>query len=114
MGQVITLPIKIDFLALTYGTKMTSRFSFGITLKHVSEKFKGNNMEALLLDGTFYHTGYKTLRFCASLSHFWKSDFAKRDPIKNALLIKHQDKKLLKNKLLRIFTTYYFSGWWSN
>ena len=59
------------FLALTYGTKMTSRFSFGITLKHVSENLAENNMEALLLDvGTFYHTGYKTLRFCASLSHF--------------------------------------------
>ena len=59
------------FIALTYGAKMTNRFSFGITLKHVAENLAGYGMDAVLMDmGTFYWTGYKSLGFCASLSHF--------------------------------------------
>jgi hypothetical protein len=61
------------FIAMTYGAKMTDRFSFGITLKHVSEDLADYGMSAILMDmGTFYWTGYKSLRFCASLSHFGK------------------------------------------
>jgi len=61
------------FIGLTYGAKMTDRFSFGITLKHVSETMADYGMDAVLMDmGTFYWTGYKSLRFCASLSHFGK------------------------------------------
>ncbi|MBH08982.1 MAG: hypothetical protein CMG74_01290 [Candidatus Marinimicrobia bacterium] len=59
------------FIALSYGAKMTDRFSFGITLKHVSETLADYSMNAVLMDmGTFYWTGYRSLRFCASLSHF--------------------------------------------
>ena len=59
------------FIGVTYGAKMTDRFSFGLTLKHVSENLAGYGMSAVLMDmGTFYWTGYRSLRFCASLSHF--------------------------------------------
>ena len=59
------------FMGLTYGAKMTDRFSFGLTIKHVSEDLADYNMSSVLMDlGTFYWTGYRSLRFCASLSHF--------------------------------------------
>ncbi len=61
------------FFGFTYGAKMTDRFSFGLTIKHVSEDLADYNMNAVLMDlGTFYWTGYGSLRFCASLSHFGK------------------------------------------
>ena len=59
------------FIAFSYGAKMTDRFSFGVTLKHVAETLAGYGMDAVLMDiGTFYWTGYNSLRVCASLSHF--------------------------------------------
>ncbi|MFQ6608174.1 MAG: PorV/PorQ family protein [Fidelibacterota bacterium] len=59
------------FLALTYSTSLSDRFSFGITFKQVSENLAGNLMQTVMMDlGTFYWTGYKTLRFSAVLSHF--------------------------------------------
>ena len=59
------------FVALTYGTRMTDRFSFGITLKQVEENLAGITMKSAMLDmGTFYWTGFRSLRFSASLSHF--------------------------------------------
>ena len=59
------------FLGVTYGAKMTDRFSFGVTLKYVTEDLAGYKMSAPLMDmGTFYWTGYGSLRFCASLSNF--------------------------------------------
>ena len=62
------------FLGVTYGAKMTDRFSFGLTLKYVSEDLAGYGMDALLVDmGTFYWTGFRSLRFCASLSNFGKT-----------------------------------------
>ena len=60
-----------QFVGLTYGAKMTDRFSFGLTIKQVSENLAGFEMSTFLFDmGTFYWTGYKSLRFCASISHF--------------------------------------------
>ena len=59
------------FVALTYGARMTDRFSFGITLKQVEENLAGHTMSTAMLDmGTFYWTGFRSLRFSASLSHF--------------------------------------------
>ncbi len=59
------------FIALTYGARMTDRFSFGITLKQVEENLAGQIMSTAMLDmGTFYWTGFRSLRFSASLSHF--------------------------------------------
>ena len=59
------------FIGLTYGSKMTDRFSFGITLKYVAENLAGYHMASSMIDmGTYYWTGYRSLRFSASLSHF--------------------------------------------
>lgn len=59
------------FVGLTYGARMTDRFSFGITLKQVQENLAGQKMNALMIDlGTFYWTGFRTLRFSAALSNF--------------------------------------------
>ncbi|MFL2983247.1 MAG: PorV/PorQ family protein [Candidatus Neomarinimicrobiota bacterium] len=62
------------FIGITYGSKMTDRFSFGLTFKYVTEDMAGYDMSAILMDmGTFYWTGYGSLRFCASLSNFGKT-----------------------------------------
>ncbi len=59
------------FFGIVYGAKMTDRFSYGLTIKHVNEELAGHKMNGLLLDmGTFYWTGYGSLRFCASLTNF--------------------------------------------
>ncbi len=59
------------FLALTYGVRMTDRFSFGITIKHVSENLAEQSMNSTMMDmGTFYWTGFRALRFSTSVSHF--------------------------------------------
>jgi len=59
------------FIGLTYALKLTDRFSFGITLKDVEDNLAGIRMRDVLLDmGTFYWTGYKSLRFSAALTHF--------------------------------------------
>jgi len=51
--------------------KMTDRFSFGVTLKHVQEDLAGLTMAGQMIDlGTFYWTGYKSLRFCVALTNF--------------------------------------------
>jgi len=59
------------FIGLTYGARMTDRFSFGITIKHVQGDLAGHQLSTPMMDmGTFYWTGYRSLRFSASLSHF--------------------------------------------
>jgi len=61
-----------DILAgLTYSLKMTDRFSFGASAKFVQEDLAGLKMTAWMVDfGTFYWTGYKSLRFAVSLVNF--------------------------------------------
>ncbi len=59
------------FFGIVYGAKMTDRFSYGLTVKHVNESLAGQTMSGVLIDmGTFYWTGYGSLRFCASLTNF--------------------------------------------
>lgn len=59
------------FIGLTYSMKMTDRFSFGVTLKYVEETLADLDMHNVLIDlGTYYWTGFKTLRFCVSLVNF--------------------------------------------
>ncbi len=59
------------FVGLSYSVRMSDRFSFGVTLKHVEENLAGHRMRSMLLDmGTFYWTGFRTLRFSAVLSNF--------------------------------------------
>jgi len=58
-------------LAATFAMKMTDRFSFGVSLKHVQENLAGLTMSGQMLDlGTYYWTGFKTLRFSVSLTNF--------------------------------------------
>lgn len=59
------------FLGITYSARLSDRFSFGITIKHVNENLAGQTMQTWMMDlGTFYWTGFKSLRFSAALSHF--------------------------------------------
>lgn len=59
------------FAALTYSLKMTTRFSFGTSVKYVEEDLAGVKMSGWLLDfGTYYWTGYKSLRFAVSVVNF--------------------------------------------
>jgi len=59
------------FMGLTFSHKMTDRFSYGTTVKYVEETLDDLDMKTVLVDfGTFYWTGYKTLRFCVSLVNF--------------------------------------------
>ena len=56
---------------LSTSIKMTDRFSFGVTLKYVREDLAELYMNGLLFDfGTFYWTGFKTLRIAASVRNF--------------------------------------------
>lgn len=59
------------FGALTFALKMTNRFSFGTSVKYVEENLAGIKMGGMLLDfGTFYWTGFRSLRFAVSLVNF--------------------------------------------
>jgi len=59
------------FMGFTFSHKMTDRFSYGATVKYVEETLDDLDMKTVLMDlGTYYWTGYKTLRFCVSLVNF--------------------------------------------
>ncbi len=59
------------FFGLTFSQKMTDRFSYGFTIKYVEETLADLDMKSAMMDlGTFYWTGFKTLRFCVSLVNF--------------------------------------------
>jgi len=56
---------------LSASIKMTDRFSFGVTLKYIREDLADLFMDGLLFDfGTYYWTGFKTLRIAASVRNF--------------------------------------------
>ncbi len=58
-------------VGVTYGRKMTDRFSFGITLKYFQETLAEVKMHGLMVDlGTFYWTGFGTSRFAVCVSNF--------------------------------------------
>jgi len=59
------------FGALTFSMKLTNQFSFGTTLKYVEEGLAELKMGGWMVDiGTFYWTGFKSLRFAVGLSNF--------------------------------------------
>jgi len=59
------------FGALTFGVKLTNQFSFGASVKYVEEGLAELKMGGWMIDiGTFYWTGFKSLRFAVSLSNF--------------------------------------------
>ncbi|MCF7885497.1 MAG: PorV/PorQ family protein [Candidatus Marinimicrobia bacterium] len=59
------------FIGLTFSQKMTDRFSYGATVKYVQENLDNLVMDGFLMDlGTYYWTGFKSLKFCVSLVNF--------------------------------------------
>lgn len=59
------------FLGFTFSQKMTDRFSYGATVKYVQENLDDQVMNGFLMDlGTYYWTGFKSLKFCVSLVNF--------------------------------------------
>ena len=92
------------FISITYGAKMTDRFSFGISLKHVAEDLDNYSMSSMLLDvGTFYWTGYKSLRFCASLSHFGPQ-VSPKGSYENRILDKNSGNEIVENSKFEQFS----------
>ena len=56
---------------ITYGRRMTDRFSFGITLKYFEETLAEFKMSGFMVDiGTFYWTGFGSSRFAVCVSNF--------------------------------------------
>jgi hypothetical protein len=59
------------FVGISYALKMTERFSFGTTFKVVEEHLAGLEMTNWMIDiGTFYWTGFRSLRFAAAVVNF--------------------------------------------
>ena len=59
------------FSSLSLSIRMTDRFSFGASVKFAQENMADLEMHTFLMDlGTFYWTGYKSLRFAASMRNF--------------------------------------------
>ncbi|RMI09490.1 MAG: hypothetical protein D6681_07100 [Calditrichaeota bacterium] len=61
-----------DFLlSLTYARRMTSQFSFGVSAKFMQETIADLTMRSVLFDlGTFYDTGWKSIRFAVTVTNF--------------------------------------------
>jgi hypothetical protein len=59
------------FGALAFGVNLTDQFSFGTSVKYVEEGLAELKMGGWMIDiGTFYWTGYRSLRFAVSLTNF--------------------------------------------
>lgn len=61
-----------DFLfGLSYARRMTNQFSFGLTTKFMQETLAEITMRAVLFDlGTYYDTGWQSIRFAVVVSNF--------------------------------------------
>lgn len=58
-------------LGVTYARNMTDKFSIGVTAKYVREKIAEVSAGAMALDvGTYYMTGYKTLRIGMAILNY--------------------------------------------
>ena len=70
-GTGRTFTFRDQLAALTYALRVTDRFSVGTTVKYVTESLADIGMSALLFDfGTYYLTGFNTLRISSSFSNF--------------------------------------------
>lgn len=70
-GTGRTFTFKDQVLSLTYGIRMTDRFSFGTSVKYVHEMLADVGMDAILFDfGTYYLTGLRSLRISSSFTNF--------------------------------------------
>lgn len=58
-------------LSLTFARNMTERFSFGLSVKYMNETLAELTMQSFLFDlGTYYKTGWKSVRFGVAVSNF--------------------------------------------
>ncbi len=58
-------------IGLSYALPMTDNFSWGVTVKYVSEILAETRMNNVLVDlGTYYWTGFRDLRIGVALAHF--------------------------------------------
>jgi hypothetical protein len=58
-------------IGLSYSRNMTDKFSFGISAKYMQETLAELTMSSLLFDlGTYYKTGWKSLRFAVAVTNF--------------------------------------------
>ncbi|MBE2219422.1 MAG: PorV/PorQ family protein [Ignavibacteria bacterium] len=58
-------------VGLTYSRKLTSQFSFGVTLRYVEETLAELKMRGFMVDlGTYYWTGLSNTRFAVTISNF--------------------------------------------
>ncbi len=76
-----------DFLlGITYARKMTSQFSFGVSVKLMQETIAELTMRSVLFDlGTFYRTGWKSTRFAVTVTNFGQ-DMAPSGSVKSQTL----------------------------
>ena len=103
------------FIGLTYGARMTDRFSFGITIKHVQEDLAGYQLSTPMMDmGTFYWTGYKSLRFSASLSHFGSQSKPTGTFEKKYLDSETGEEIISQTEFQEFFTAFGISRWCGN
>lgn len=59
------------FIGLSAAQRVTEHFSWGLTLKYVEENIADVSSHTPMIDiGTYYWTGYKSLRFAVSLTNF--------------------------------------------
>jgi len=60
-------------LGLSYARNLTDKFSFGLTVKHVSENYDNSSYSQIAWDmGTLFRTGYRNLNLGMSILHFSK------------------------------------------
>lgn len=58
-------------LGLSYGRRLTDRFSIGVSLKFINETILNSSSRGFAIDlGTLYDTGFKGLMFGAAISNF--------------------------------------------
>jgi hypothetical protein len=70
-GLGLEFPVGDTAISLTYARGLTDRFSVGITGKHVSQRIHNETASGFAVDiGTFYRTGFGSLRIGMALSNF--------------------------------------------
>jgi hypothetical protein len=58
-------------MALTYSAGLTDRFSFGITVKHITQLLAAYKATGWAMDlGTYYDTGFRNFKICMAISNF--------------------------------------------
>jgi hypothetical protein len=84
-GYVVTEVFSAESIALgaTYARSLTDRFSFGGTVRYVTERIDVYDAEAIVMDfGMLYDTGFRSLRIGGLLQNFGTDAQYLEDPFK--------------------------------